>query len=158
MKDSNNEYYWVLILQQQPADFDGKTTQSAVKAGKNKTFRVTIDPAMYPAADHTHVRFELDASNLNLKNKSSGQPSVYLYDRFDVKIGKCDPATLTIKSNNPSIFTVDSTGTVKKKKNGSGTLTISSEGLSDVTCTVTISGSANTIILGIRFPCVMSSS
>ncbi|MBP3542075.1 MAG: CAP domain-containing protein [Clostridia bacterium] len=143
LKDSNNEYYWVMILQQQPEDFKGKEAAATVKAGKTKTVSVVIDDEMYAHADQTHSRFELQVNDLNLKGKSTGQPTVYLYDKYDVKIGKCDLSTLSFKSSNTSVFTVDATGTVKKKKNGTGTLTVSSKGLENATCTVTISGSGS---------------
>ena len=143
VKGSNNEYYWVMILQQQPEDYKGKAAASTAKAGRTKTIPGVISEEMYPHADQTHRRFELRVSDMNMKNKGTAQPTVYLYDRYDVKIGKCELETLSFKSSNSSVFTVDSTGTVKKKKNGTGTLTVSSAGLDDATCTVTISGSGS---------------
>lgn len=143
VKGSNNEYYWVLILQQQPENYKVKDAAATAKAGRSKTIPVVISEDMYPHADQTHRRFELRVNDLNMKGKSTAQPTVYLYDRYDVKIGKCELETLSFKSSNTSVFTVDSTGTVKKKKNGTGTLTVSSAGLENATCTVTISGSGS---------------
>lgn len=143
MENSYNEYYWALILQKQPEDFRGKDAVDSAKAGKKKTLTVSISPNMYKKADSSHKRFELRVSGLNLKEKQTGQPTVYLYDRFGVKIGKCDLATLSYRSSNTAVFTVSADGTVRRKKAGTGTLTISASGLSDVTCAVTIGGASS---------------
>lgn len=143
LKGSYNEYYWALILEQQPESFKGKAAADTVKAGKTKSVTVVIDPDMYQRADNSHKRFELRANNVNLKTKTTAQPTVYLYDRYGVKIGKCDPASLSYKSSNTALFTVSAEGTVKRKKAGTGTLTISASGLSSAKCTVTIGSGAS---------------
>ena len=143
MKDSANEYYWALILQQQPEGITARKAENTVKAGAGKNITVEIAKGMYERADNSHKRFELRADDLNLKTKTSAQPTVYLYDRYDVKIGKCELEDLTFKSSSTSIFTVNQDGTVKKKKNGTGTLTIKTQGLDEAKCTVTIGSSAS---------------
>lgn len=143
LKGSYNEYYWALLLQKQPDSFAGKEAADTAKAGKTKSVSVSIAPDMFKKADNSHKHFELRVSNLNLKTKQTGQPTVYLYDRYGVKIGKCDLATLTYKSSNTALFTVSADGTVRRKKTGTGTLTITAQGLSSAKCTVTIgSGSS----------------
>lgn len=143
VKDSANEYYWNLYLVQLPEDASAKATTSSVKAGTSKNISVEIAKGMYERADNSHKRFELRVDNLNLKTSTSAKPTVYLYDRYDVKIGKCELEDLTFKSSNTSVFTVNQDGTVKKKKNGTGTLTVKSSGLEDATCTVTIGSSSS---------------
>ena len=138
LKDSYNEYYWAMVLQKQPEGFQGKAAADSVKAGKAKSVSVSISPDMYKKADNSHKRFELRVNALNLKNKQTGQPTVYLYDRYGVKIGKCDLSTLSYKSSNTALFTVTADGTVRRKKTGTGTLTITAQGLSSAKCTVTI--------------------
>jgi len=143
MKGSANEYYWALILHQQPEGITARKAESTAKAGTNKNISVEIAKGMYERADNSHKRFELRVDDLTLKTKTSAQPVVYLYDRYDVKIGKCELEDLTFKSSNTSVFTVNQDGTVKKKKNGVGTLTVKSSGLEDAECTVTIGASAS---------------
>lgn len=143
LKDSANEYYWELYLMQLPQNTSAKKAESTAKAGTAKNMKVEIAKGMYERADNSHKRFELRVDDLNLKTKTSAQPTVYLYDRYDVKIGKCELEDLTFKSGSTSVFTVNADGTVKKKKNGTGTLTVKSSGLEDATCTVTIGSSAS---------------
>jgi len=143
LKDSANEYYWELYLMQLPEKTSAKKADATAKAGTAKNLKVEIAKGMYERADNSHRRFELRADSLNLKTKTTAQPSVYLYDRYDVKIGKCELEDLTFKSSNTSIFTVDEEGTVKKKKNGTATLTIKSAGLEDAECTVTIGNASS---------------
>ena len=144
VKGSANEYYWAIILHQQPEGITAKKAESTAKAGTAKNVSVEIAKGMYERADNSHKRFELRVDDLNLKTKTSATPTVYLYDRYDVKIGKCELEDLTFKSSNTNVFTVLQDGTVKKKKAGSGTLTVKSAGLEDATCTVTIgSGSSS---------------
>lgn len=81
---------------------------------------------------------------MSLKTKTSAQPTVYLYDRYDVQIGKCELEDLTFKSGNTGVFTVLKDGTVKRKKNGTATLTVKADGLDAATCTVTIAALART--------------
>lgn len=138
MKGSANEYYWEMLLHQQPAGISAKKADSTAKAGQTKNISVEIAKGMYERADNSHRRFELRADDLTLKTKTSAAPAVYLYDRYDVRIGKCELEDLTFKSSNISVFTVGKDGTVKKKKNGTGTLTVKADGLEDATCTVTI--------------------
>lgn len=142
VKGSANEYYWEMLLHQQPEGVSAKKADSTAKAGVNKNISVEIAKGMYERADNSHKRFELRVDDLSLRTKTSATPTVYLYDRYDVKIGKCELEDLTFKSSNTSVFTVNQDGTVKKKKNGTGTLTVKSSGLEDATCTVTI-GSAS---------------
>ena len=143
LKDSANEYYWEMYLMQLPENTTAKKAESTAKAGTAKNMKVEIAKGMYERADNSHKRFELRVDDLNLKSKTSAQPTVYLYDRYDVKIGKCELEDLTFKSGSTSVFTVNADGTVKKKKNGTGTLTVKSSGLEDATCTVTIGSSTS---------------
>lgn len=143
VKDSANEYYWCLLLVGMPENTPLREAGDAAKAGTAKTMSVEIARGMYERADNSHRRFELRVANMNLKTKTSAQPTVYLYDRYDVKIGKCDLEDLTFKSSNTSIFTVNQDGTVKKKKNGSATLTVKAPGLDAATCEVTIGAAAS---------------
>ena len=142
VKGSANEYYWELYLQMQPEGITARKAESTAKAGVNKNISVEIAKGMYAKADNSHRRFELRVEDLSLKTKTSAKPTVYLYDRYDVKIGKCELEDLTFKSSNTAVFTVNQDGTVKKKKNGEGTLTVKSAGLDDATCTVTIGATA----------------
>ncbi len=144
VKGSYNGYYWALYLQAQPADLAAKEAAATVKAGRGKTIRVDIASGMYARADNSHKRFELRVNNLNLKGRQSAQPTVYLYDRYDVKIGKCELDDLTFKSSNKNVFTVLQSGTVKRQRAGTATLTVSAPGLDAATCTVTVgSGSSS---------------
>lgn len=141
VKGSYNEYYWALYLQGQ-ADAAGLTkAASTAKAGATRSMKVEIAKGMYARADNSHKRFELRVADMNLKTKTSAQPTVYLYDRYDVQIGKCELADLTFKSGNTGVFTVLQDGTVKRKKNGTATLTVKADGLDAASCTVTIGGS-----------------
>lgn len=142
MKDSASGYFWEMLLQQQPEGISAKRAASTVKAGTAKKISVEIAKGMYARADQSHRRFELRVEDLTLKTKTTAQPTVELYDRYNVKIGKCDLSDLTYKSSDSSLFTVNQDGTVKKKKNGVGTLTVRSAGLEDATCRVTL-GSTN---------------
>ncbi len=135
---SANEYYWELYLLALPQKASVKKADATAKAGTKKTMKVEIAKGMYSHADNSHKRFELRVADISLKTKTSAQPTVYLYDRYDVRIGKCELEDLTFKSSNTSVFTVGQDGTVKKKKNGTGTLTVKSAGLEDAQCTVTI--------------------
>lgn len=144
VKGSYNEYYWAVILQQQPNGFKGKAAAATAKAGRSKTMKVAISPDMYSHADASHKRFELRANNLSLKSKQTGTPIVYLYDRYDVKIGRCELSSLKFKSSNTSVFTVTADGTVRRKKTGTGTLTISADGLDAVKCEVTTGSAGST--------------
>ena len=140
--DSENEYYWCAFFLQAPDDYNGKAVAST-KAGQAKNVKVSIDSAMFSHADNTHKRFELRVNNITLKSKTA-QPTVYLYDKFDVKIGKVDPAQgLTYKSSNTKVFTVSSDGELKKGKAGEATLTVRFPNLDDATCIVTTSGSSS---------------
>ncbi|MDD3334033.1 MAG: CAP domain-containing protein [Eubacteriales bacterium] len=143
IKGSYNEYYWALILQQQPESFKARAAADTAKAGKTKTVTVQIASGMYERADNSHQRFELRAADLRLKDKKTAQPVVYLYDRFEVKLGKCVPESLSYRSGSTSIFTVAADGTVTRKKAGEATLTISSSGLSAIQCSVTIGSGAS---------------
>lgn len=143
LKDSANEYYWELFLMQLPEGTSAKKAESSAKAGTAKNIKVEIAKGMYERADNSHKRFELRADNLNLKTKTSAQPTVYLYDRYDVKIGKCELEDLTFKSSDTSVFTVAADGTVKKKKNGTAELILKSSGLEDAKCTVTIGNASS---------------
>lgn len=142
VKDSASGYFWEMLLQQQPEGISAKRAAATVKAGTTKKISVEIAKGMYARADQSHRRFELRVDDLTLKTKTSARPTVELYDRYDVKIGKCDLSDLTYKSSDTSLFTVNQDGTVKKKKNGVGTLTVRSAGLEDATCRVTL-GSAS---------------
>ena len=143
VKDSANEYYWEMLLHQQPEGIAAKKADSTAKTGTTKNISVEIAKGMYERADNSHKRFELRVDDLSLKTKTSATPTVYLYDRYDVKIGKCELEDLTFKSSNTSVFTVNQDGTVKKKKNGTGTLTVKSAGLEEAACTVTIGSSSS---------------
>jgi len=143
VKDSANEYYWELLLYGKPEGTSPRKAESTAKAGVGKNMSVEIAKGMYARADNSHKRFELRVEDLTLKTKTSAKPTVYLYDRYDVKIGKCELEDLTFKSSNTAVFTVNKDGTVKKKKNGTGTLTVKSSGLEDAQCTVTIGSSAD---------------
>lgn len=142
MKGSANEYYWELLLHQHPEKISARRADASAKAGTTQKISVEIAKGMYERADQSHRRFELRVEDLTLKTKTTARPTVALYDRYDVKIGKCDPSDLTYKSSNSSLFTVGADGTVKKKKNGVGTLTVRCAGLEDATCKVTL-GSAS---------------
>lgn len=144
MKGSENEYYWALILASFPEDFIKKEAGKATKAGANKTIKVEIGKTMYTHADNSHKAFELRCSDVNLKTKTSAKLTVNLYDKYDVKIGKCELEDLKFKSSNTSLFTVSAEGEVKRKKSGTGTLTITAPGLEDLKVTVTCgSGSSS---------------
>lgn len=143
VKGSSHEYYWEMLLHQQPEGIAARKADSSAKAGANKNISVEIARGMYERADSSHKRFELRVDDLNLKTKTSAQPTVYLYDRYDVKIGKCELEDLTFKSSSTALFTVQQDGTVKKKKNGVGTLTVKASGLEDAKCTVTIGSTAS---------------
>lgn len=137
MKDSENEYYWTLLLTGFPEDYNGKEAGKATKAGASKSLKVEIGKDMYTHADNSHKRFELRCADVNLKSKSTATLTVNLYDRYDVKIGKCENEDLKFKSSNTSLFTVSAEGEVKRKKSGSGTLTITAPGLEDLKVDVT---------------------
>lgn len=137
MKGSENEYYWTLLLTGFPEDYNGKAAGKAAKAGASKNLKVEIAKTMYTHADNSHKDFELRCSDVNLKSRQSATLTVNLYDRYDVKIGKCELADLKFKSSNTNVFTVDAEGTVKRKKSGTGTLTITAPGLEDLKVTVT---------------------
>ena len=144
MKGSENEYYWALLLTGFPEDYEGKAAGKATKAGASKSLKVEIGKEMYTHADNSHKKFELRCSDVNLKSKSTANLTVNLYDRYDVKIGKCENADLKFKSSNTSLFTVSAEGEVKRKKSGSGTLTITAPGLEDLKVDVTCgSGSSS---------------
>lgn len=144
MKGSQNEYYWYMLLTAFPEDFDEKEAGKATKAGANKTIKVEIGKTMYTHADNSHKSFELRCSDVNLKTKTSAKLTVNLYDKYDVKIGKCELEDLKFKSSNTSVFTVSAEGEVKRKKSGTGTLTITAPGLEDLKVTVTCgSGSSS---------------
>ena len=143
MKGSENEYYWVLLLTGFPEDYNGKAAGKATKAGASKSMKVEISKDMYTHADNSHKKFELRCADVNLKSKSSASLTVNLYDRYDVKIGKCELADLKFKSSNTNLFTVDAEGTVKRKKSGTGTLTITAPGLEDLKVTVTCGSSSS---------------
>lgn len=144
MKDSQNEYYWYMLLTGFPEDFNGKAAGKATKAGAGKTIKVEIGKTMYTHADNSHKAFELRCSDVNLKSKSTATLTVNLYDKYDVKIGKCEPEDLKFKSSNTNVFTVSAEGEVKRKKSGTGTLTITAPGLEDLKVTVTCgSGSSS---------------
>ena len=132
-----------MLLHQQPEGITAKKAESTAKAGTTKNVSVEIAKGMYERADNSHKRFELRVDDISLKTKTSAVPTVYLYDRYDVKIGKCELEDLTFKSSSTSIFTVGQDGTIKKKKNGTGTLAVKSAGLEDATCTVTIGDSSS---------------
>ena len=140
VEDSAQEYYWVLLLEEMPDTFKGKKADSSATAGKTKTIKANIASGMYSRKDgKLHGgSFELRASDLSLKDRTSANAAVYLYDGKGVKLGKCEPETLSYRSGDTSVFTVDENGAVHRKKNGTATLTISSPGLSSVKCTVTI--------------------
>lgn len=135
---SKDEYYWSLILVQLPADTSLRKAASTTKAGTEKNMTVEIAKGMYERADNSHRRFELRVEDMTLKTKTSGAPTVYLYDRYGVRIGKCNLEDLTFKSSDTGVFTVNQDGTVKKKKNGTATLTVKAPGLDAATCKVTI--------------------
>ncbi len=137
MKGSANEYYWALILTGFSEGFNGKEAGKATKAGASKTIKVEVGKTMYTHADNSHKAFELRASDVNLKSKNSATLTVNLYDKYDVKIGKCELEDLKFKSSNTNIFTVSAEGEVKRKKSGTGTLTITAPGLEDLKVTVT---------------------
>ena len=142
VKGSYNEYYWALYLQQQPVGFSAREADAAAKAGKSHSVKVAVGKDMYGRADNSHKRFELRAGNLSLKTKQSAVASVYLYDRYGVKIGKLAPEGLTFQSSNTKVFSVLQSGTVKRKGAGTATLTVSAPGLDDIKCTVTTGGPA----------------
>ena len=143
VKGSYNEYYWALYLEGQPETFAGKQAAATAKSGKSKSVSVEISSDMFARADKSHKRFELRVNNVNLKTKQLAEPTVYLYDRYDVKIGRCELDDLSFKSSNANVFTVKQSGTIRRKKVGSATLTVSFAGLDNATCTVTIgSGSS----------------
>ena len=145
IKDSASGYFWEMLLQQQPQGISAKRADASAKAGTSKKISVEIAKGMYARADQSHRRFELRVEDLTLKTKTTAQPTVALYDRYDVKIGKCDLSDLTYKSSDPSLFTVNQDGTVKKKKNGVGTLTVRSAGLEDATCKVTLGSPSDSV-------------
>jgi len=141
MKDSANEYYWELCLMRTAAKAAVTKAAASAKAGAGKNVQVAVARGMYERADASHRCFELRADDLTLKTKSSAQPSVWLYDKYGVKIGKCALEDLTYTSGSPSVFTVLKDGTVKKKKAGSGKLKIKATGL-EAQCTVTVGAAA----------------
>lgn len=143
VKGSRNEYYWVLYLQQQPEAFKATAASSTAKAGTAKSMKVEIKKGMYARADKSHRSFKLQADDVNLKTKTSAEPTVYLYDQYNVKIGKVALENLTFKSSNTSVFTVLQSGTIKRKKAGTGTLTIKADGLDSIQCAVTIGSGAS---------------
>lgn len=136
--DSENEYYWCALL----VNMDKLDTKAIpdYKAGQSKNFTVDISKKMYAAADDTHKSFSLHADNISLKNTSPVKPSVTLWDRKDVKIGKCDLTTLTLSSSDTKIFTVGEDGALTRKKAGEATLTIKSAGLDSITVKVSCTG------------------
>ena len=142
VKGSANEYYWVCYLQGQPEGVKARQADAAAKAGVSKTMKVDIAGGMFSRADSSHKRFELRVSDVAMKTKTTAQPTVYLYDRYDVKIGKCALESLTFKSGNTGVFTVQKSGAIRRKGAGSATLTVKYPGLNDAVCTVTV-GSAS---------------
>lgn len=140
VKDSYNEYYWALYLSGQPKEAKVRKAADDAKAAKTQTVKVQIAKGMYARADSSHKRFELRVNDLSLKTQASAQPAVYLYDRYGVRIGRCETADLTFKSSNTAVFTVLKDGTVKRKKAGTATLTIKADGLDAATCNVIVGG------------------
>ena len=67
---------------------------------------------------------------------------MYLYDQKEVKIGKLALDGLTCQSSNTAVFTVLKSGTIRKKKAGTATLTVKAPGLTAATCTVTVGSAA----------------
>lgn len=145
VKGSANEYYWVCYLQGQPDGIKARKADSTAKAGKSQTMKVEIASGMFSRADSSHKRFELRVEDIAMKTRNTAQPTVYLYDRYDVKIGKCELEDLTFKSGSTSVFTVQSSGTIRRKKAGTAKLTVKFSGLSDATCTVTIGSSSDSV-------------
>lgn len=145
VKGSANEYYWVCYLQGQPEGIKARKADSTAKAGKSQTMKVEIASGMFSRADSSHKRFELRVEDIAMKTRNTAQPTVYLYDRYDVKIGKCELEDLTFKSGSTSVFTVQSSGTIRRKKAGAAKLTVKFSGLSDATCTVTIGSSSDSV-------------
>ncbi len=140
---SYNGYYWVLYFQQQPEGIRADIAKPKGAADANRTMTVDIKGGMFSRADKSHGTFELRTANLNLRQRRNAQPSVWLYDRFGVKIGKCQPEGLTFSSSNTAIFTVGKSGTLTRKKAGSAALTMKAPGLEAVKATVTVGGGAS---------------
>ena len=144
VKGSYNGYYWELYLEKQPETFKGKAASATAKSGKSKSVTVEIKKGMFDRVDKSHRSFELRAANVNMKSRQTAEPTVYLYDHYDVKIGKCELEDLTYKSSNTGVFTVRQSGTLRRKKTGTATLSISFGGLETAKCTVTVgSGSSS---------------
>lgn len=142
VKGSYNEYYWEMYLEKQPESFKGKAAASTAKSGRSKSVSVEIASGMFTRADSSHKRFELKVSDINMKTKQTAEPSVFLYDRYGVKIGKCALDSLSYRSGNTGVFTVKASGTLRRVKSGSSTLTVSFTGLDSVKCAVTVGGSS----------------
>ncbi len=142
VKGSENEYYWELYLEQQSDSFKGKAAAATAKSGKSKSVTVKIAKGMFERADNSHKRFELRSANISMKTKQTAEPTVYLYDRYGVKIGKCTLDSLTFKSSNSNVFTVKQSGMLRRVKAGSAKLTISFTGVESAECTVTVGGSS----------------
>ncbi len=142
---SFNGYYWVLLFAQYRDGTKAAQAKDSL-ADSKKNVTVSIARGMYSRGDRSHGGFELRVSNINMKQKRTAQPSVTLYDRYGVKIGKCDIGQgLTYTSGDRAVFTVLKNGTLTRKKTGSATLTVKAQGLPAATCTVTVgSGSAST--------------
>lgn len=141
VKGSYNEYYWALYLERQPEGFKGRAAAATAKSGAQRSVSVDIAKSALTRADDSHSGFALRASDIHMKTKQTAEPTVYLYDKKDVKIGKCELSDLSYKSSNTAVFTVKQSGTLRRKKAGTGTLTVSFGSLK-TQCAVTI-GSAS---------------
>ncbi|MCI5847239.1 MAG: CAP domain-containing protein [Clostridiales bacterium] len=142
VKDSAQGYYWVCYLQQQPDDVKAKKADAAAKANQSKSVTITLSSGLFSKADRDHKGFQLKVSDINMKTRTTVQPTVYLYDQKEVKIGKLALDGLTCQSSNTAVFTVLKSGTIRKKKAGTATLTVKAPGLTAATCTVTVGSAA----------------
>ena len=140
---SYNGTYWAVYLQQQKDGFKATKANSAATAGVKRTMTVECKKTMFPKADDSHKGFELRADDLNMKSRTTAQPTVYLYDKRGVQIGRCENADLTYVSGTTSVCTVLKTGVIQRKKAGTSTITVKFNGLGSTTFVVTIGGTGS---------------
>ncbi len=141
VQGSYNGTYWVMYLQQQPEGLSAPQAKATASSAK-RTFTVDIKKGMFSRVDKSHGAFKLKVNNVNMKTKKNADINVYLYDKYDVKIGKVNPSDLSYTSSNTKVVTVLKNGSLSRKSAGTSTITVKAAGLDAVKCTVTTTGSS----------------
>ncbi len=140
VEGSYNGSYWVMYFQQQPPGLS--LSPAKATAAAKRTMTVEIKKGMFSRVDKSHGSMALKLSGINMKQRRTAQPTVYLYDKYGVKVGRCRLEDLSFSSSNTAVFTVGASGTLTRKKAGSATLTVKGPGLDPVKVTVTTGAAA----------------